>query len=201
MPPLRNITPPKRSGRPTKLPRVRPNSGRKRIAVVGGASRSTIRNRALEILVNEENTIEVIALALNIKKRRESHLLCGNENSNTENDSQDIEPKFTKHTKESGLALFLEGNYTTENYIALYKDSRERGCPIYVSYDDIKLAKEECKVDVTYSETEVKVSMQQMLNKTAERLYKAVASNWTGPTLHDLGINFLGSIKFCFFIN
>jgi len=167
-------------GRPPKIrkPYLQNNSGRPKTSVES-ASKSTIYRRAHDVIEAAESKIEVVKLALNILKKKNK--------PNAFPDSTEITVK--KHTKESALALYLENNYSQQQWNTLSKDSRERTGKnnIYPSYRQIKLAKDECiPTGCTYSETEAKVSLQGICNKTVERLCISLANEWTAEEMLDV---------------
>ena len=67
---------------------------------------------------------------------------------------------ITSHTKESALAFYLDNLHSKVVYCGLAKDSKWKGFPIY------------------QTEKEVAVSLQNMLDKTSERLFESVALSW-----------------------
>lgn len=100
--------------------------------------------------------------------------MIGKSFSNFENEDLNL-----RHTKESALAFYLEYNYNRDSYRGLRKDTEKRNSCIYPSEYIINKAMEECQPsNYRMTEIEVSVSLQDMLNKTAERLCEAVALEW-----------------------
>lgn len=84
-----------------------------------------------------------------------------------------------RYTKNEALALFIEAKLTKDSYNAIkrcadFKFKKEQGTGgLYPGYDYILAAKGECypeKIEVT--EKGAKVTMQSLLNHTAERILK-----------------------------
>lgn len=92
-----------------------------------------------------------------------------------------------KHTKESALALYIECDFNVKSYSLIATDTRLRGLNIFPSYPTIQEAMSECKpININYSEVEVQVPLQDMLNKTVERLCEALADDWSCEELRNV---------------
>lgn len=167
------------SGRPKKLKRDSKNGGRRK-ACVESASKKTLRRRASDLMELAENNSELLELSLKLNKQ-----------GNGETTDEIVKPNDQlPHSKETALALFLECDLTKNAYAAIVKDSRSRNSFIYPSYRSIRQAKLECLPAnyIVVSEVEIAVSMQSMLNKSAERLCEAVASDWDQEHLDNLAL-------------
>lgn len=174
-------------GRPKKIPHVRPNSGRKQVGIKN-ASKSTRYRRALNILKISENDPTVLQSAINICQKRE---IIEPENS-SDDEHEDKFKKIIKHTKESALAFYLENNYNQKSYKALVSDSIARNCKLYPCYQKVREAMVQCELEKNeyhLSEIEISVTLQQILNKSAERLCDAVATEWDGRYVRNLELS------------
>lgn len=83
------------------------------------------------------------------------------------------------HTIESGLSFFIESKFTKAQYKNLLRDQKNLNSsskkPAYPSYNKINEAKKHCQVQfLKQSESEIIVDLQVMLDKTSERLIKAL---------------------------
>lgn len=95
------------------------------------------------------------------------------EESSGETAKDSSSPK--RHIKESTLAFYLANNYNKSGWEALHKDCKNRTDAIYPSYYTIRQAQRVCKPDNYFNnETEMRVPLQSLLNKTAERLVTAL---------------------------
>lgn len=172
----------KKRGRPQKKKKLSINSGRKRVPT-HQCSRRTMYRRAKMVLESVENNSTILETAARISKANKP-LVIGDELKEIPAEKNKM---YIKHTRESALAFFLENEYSKQTWTALSQDSRERGCPIYPSYDTLQLEMAECKpLGYCTSEIEVKVSLQNILNKTIERLCNAVCSEWDPLSLRNL---------------
>lgn len=81
-----------------------------------------------------------------------------------------------RHTPETALAYMLEQNFSKEGYSLNATDAREKGARIYPCYRQLDGPKAECKPkNITQrSEDEVFVPLQDVLDKTSERLVDAL---------------------------
>lgn len=178
------------SSEPTKKPVGRPkkrsmagtaamsNPGRPPKTNLSEVSYSTLNRRAHDIA--QKFYVSTIQLALNIAKR-DSNFVEVSEKSSA---AADIE----FHTLESGFALFLENDFTKSQWELLCDDSKSRNVKMYPSFYKLSQVKAECRPSVYDIESEVcvQVSFQLMLNKTAERLVKAVGCEWAADDLESL---------------
>lgn len=80
------------------------------------------------------------------------------------------------HTPESGLAHYIDMGYSRSKYELFKRDQRAMNCGnVYPSYRKLTAAKIECSIPFDRAtETEVVFGLQQMLNKTVERLVKGL---------------------------
>jgi len=165
-------------GRPPKRSRKSENTGRMRVSI-RKASKKTIYRRATELLHNSEYNLSTIELAAKIGKNQ--FAFVSKEISSTEENDE------LKHTKESALAFYLEYDYSKRRYEGLVVDCRTRNCSIYPAYHHVREAMVECQPNnYEISESEVFVPLQDMLNKTAERLCDAVALQWEEENVRNL---------------
>lgn len=80
----------------------------------------------------------------------------------------------------------MENDLNKKSYSALVKDCRSRNAPIYPSYSQLQKEMAQCRpIGCINSEIQVVVPLQQMLNKTVERLCEAVALKWNENHLCD----------------
>lgn len=124
---------------------------------------------------------------------------CSLTSVNDENDSFHQVPDNTylevsktpnDHTKESALSFYLEYNFSVRMYKALVSDCRARGSSLYRSYNSIDQIRKECLV-LPYDlqiETEVRVTLPDILNKTSERLFYSVGTMWPEENLQNLSL-------------
>lgn len=168
-------------GRPAKKPRGRVNAGRKRHGqATENVSERTVYRRAHELLNSPEYDIRVIQLAATL-----SHKKKENENESGEPAQDNL--SINRHTGESAAAFYLENNYTVSQYKALVNDSISRNSKIYPAYEIVSKAMTESLPNVeAKSETEFIVPLQDMLNKSAERLCERVALEWCEDDLNCL---------------
>ncbi|KAJ8678395.1 hypothetical protein QAD02_014182 [Eretmocerus hayati] len=95
----------------------------------------------------------------------------------------------TRHTEESALAFYLERRFSKHHYSAMVKDHNQRsdmkrGQNIYPSYKVVSRAKKKClPAGIQVSEREVFTPLQDLANKTAERLCESVARGWSRKAL------------------
>lgn len=164
------------------------------------ASRSTRFFKAKELIVNlnyDEEFLEyTLALCRKLNKK-----LNHSENNDDQDDNEDdnegverqdttLEGEMLPHTNESALGLYIECNLNVKSYSMLATDCRIRRAKILPSYSFIKEAMTECTpTDIMVSEVEVKVPLQSMLNKTAERLCKGVATDWDCKELSNIELH------------
>lgn len=84
-----------------------------------------------------------------------------------DNDS-DIVP----YTANEALALIVDTDLSYHQYEIIYHQAKSRNANIYPSYNRILQAKKECypaKDSITISDTHVDISVQKILDHTAER--------------------------------
>lgn len=154
--------------------------GGRKCASVTEASRSTLYRKAKEIIIFAEHNLEVLELAVR---------LCKNENDCAEINcnSDDLENGISAHSPDSGLAFYLENDYSKRSWRSLCMDTRSRGIKIYPTYKVISQAMAKCRPEnCTASELEVTVPLQSLLNKTSERLCFAIAEDWDQEDLLQL---------------
>lgn len=157
-------------GRPPKRSRISENTCRMRVSIQK-ASESTIYWRANELLNNSEYNMSTIQLVAKIGKDASASVSVST-NSSEENN-------LLRHTKESELAFYLEYDYSKSRYEGLVTDSKFRNSSIYPAYQIVKSAMVECQPqNYNICEIEVLVPLQEMLNKTAERLCDAETLEW-----------------------
>lgn len=120
-------------------------------------------------------------------KKKMLHLVQNDQEEPMEEaDYDDNEVKFT-HSNESSLALYIESNLNTKSYKFIASDCRLRGFKYLPSHLFLQKAIAECMPEnISYSESEVIVPLQSILNKTAERLCEAVAKDWGSEELLDV---------------
>lgn len=147
--------------------------GRPRISFDNG-SQSQQYQMAKDLAAQTDFNVKYLTMALNAAKKH--HKI------------KDEPPKCDcaspkKHTPESGLAFFIQGDYTKAQYKSLLRDQREmykdskKHPQLYPSYNKISEAKKQCQLPFeTLSEKEIVVDLQQMLDKTAVRLINALNS-------------------------
>lgn len=160
----------KKGGRPPKKSKISINTGRKR-ANINDSCKKTKYRRAQEIVASAENNVPVLEMALKIAKSKDTSNL---ESLDTEEEIVQINNQL-RHSNDSALAFYLENNLSKRTYSALVKDSSDRGSSIYPSYRKISEEMVECRPqDYQSSEKECFVPLQNILNKTSERLCEAV---------------------------
>lgn len=175
----------KNAGRPRKKRRIynNINIGRTRKNIFNPdeqVSYKTLQRRASELAKECNNNVQLLELALKAaKKATETPEEC---------DSKIVEDESNLiHTKESALAFHLEYNFSEYQYRGLQMDTKARKSSIYPSYWEILEAKKGIICEIAHmSETEVRVSLQSILNKTSERLSEAVALKWDEDKLRNL---------------
>lgn len=153
----------KGQGRPKKKSRGR-HGGANKILNTKKASRSTKYRRSVEF-VNEDP--DVLAMAL--KK-------LGGKNGSKRKEKKQKVTFLHRHTPETALAYMLEQNFTKEGYTLNDSDARDKGARIYPCYKKLDAPKAECRPKNTtqLSENEVFVPLQNVLDKTSERLVEAL---------------------------
>ena len=118
-------------GRPKKVSRLSINSGRKKTKLEN-ASRTTLRNRAENLLNDPNYNAAVISIA--------------NKRINSKSQEHEIDHLPKRHTPSSALAFFITNDYTKSQYEAIISDTKGLGYNIYPSYPTIL---EEKKVSST----------------------------------------------------
>lgn len=164
---------PKKAGRPKKASKISINSGRRK-KNTQDSSLQTKYNRAHEVLELCDGDVQTLEIALKLAK---SSVNVKQEEEEKEEDTKEqVEAIEGRHSKESALNFFLSNDFSKQSWISLHKDAKKRGKAIYPSYDIIQTAQKEClppQYEIT-SDFEVRVSLQGLLNKTAERLIEAL---------------------------
>uniref|UniRef100_A0ABD2WAR7 Uncharacterized protein n=1 Tax=Trichogramma kaykai TaxID=54128 RepID=A0ABD2WAR7_9HYME len=95
--------------------------------------------------------------------------------------------EIKKHNEDSALALFLDLDFSVSQYKALVSDCVQRNARLYPNYTKIDAAKKNCLVQIQHSsDKEVFVSLQNILNKTTERLCDSVTQEWDERSLFNL---------------
>ena len=172
----------KNGGRPKKAKR-KEKCGRKRVQIdnVTEGSQSTFYRRAHEILDYVQYNIELLELAVSIGKKKlkkKNMPTISEESSNVD---------IIKHSNESVLEFYLEHNFSKNTYTALAQDCRNKNFSIYPNYHFIQNELTKCHLqNYSHSEVAVSVHMQDILNKTAERLCASVAIDWHDRCLNKL---------------
>lgn len=120
---------------------------------------------------------------MNIAKQQANHVSVETIEPNTNAECSPV-----PHSNESGMALFLENDFTKAQWQLLVDDSKEHSADIYPSFYNLNKVKTEIRPSEysVQSEVCVQVKFQQMLNNTAERLIYAVGTEWTSSELQDL---------------
>ena len=143
-----------------KRGRLSINSGRKNVSGIN-ASTSTSYRRANDLANNEFYTLEILQLAVKLKKKKISTLDISDDSSD---DSQPNNVESKKHTGDSALAFYLENEFLKATYAALVSDSRARKCPIYPNYKELQKAMTRCLPEnIKGNEVEVVISLQSTL--------------------------------------
>ncbi|KAJ8676003.1 hypothetical protein QAD02_011789 [Eretmocerus hayati] len=188
--------PKKAIGRPKKRKGVyHGGRGRPKIQKGEPMSESTARKRARGeynklLEENDSLTVNWITHMLDKKKKAEEKLL------GKPDDSHKKEESIDRHTKESALAFYLEYGFTRRTYSALVKDSirrhgNKRNKQIYPCSQALIEAKKECLLPgIKKSEREVITSLQELANKTGERLCESVAHSWSKGALNNVKLVF-----------
>ena len=163
-----------KGGRPRKKSKLSINTGRKRTN--DECSTSTLYRRAHEIISKYDT--KAIELAFKLIQNKTA---CDGIVENPEK-------QLSVFSHESAFALYLDYNFNKENYIALVNDTQLRNCPIYPFYYFITQEMNKYKPEkyIIITETEVTVSLQSMLNNTAEHLCEGIAFNWEKSVLRSL---------------
>lgn len=186
----------KKAGRPRKKKGTKSvNTGRKR-KEIKDASVSVKYSRAHEIIEmcnGDENILKitlaflenlsqytkVIQISKHCHKDPETvkialNLLSKNKVAQQDlenNNSMDSSSLIERHSAETAFAFYVNNDFTKAKWINLHKDCKSR----YPSYDVIKKEKDKCKPNNYFiSENEVRVTLQALLNKSAERLVYAL---------------------------
>lgn len=167
------------AGRPKKrVGSARPTAGRKKIKLSenGNASSATIDRRAREIMSRDDVNKAVILRVLQFMEGEEGNQ--ENEPDNNASVEPSVEQLIKPHTPQSALAFYLENDYTVKEYNNLAKDCKERSpIPIYPPYYKIAAEKKRCVEGLLFSvesEKTFQISMQSLLNKSAERLIESI---------------------------
>ncbi|KAJ8670022.1 hypothetical protein QAD02_001281 [Eretmocerus hayati] len=193
MPPTRT---PKASGRPKKRPGYffsGSKSEKERGEIIDDSEGRNIASDLFKSLLEKYDPLIVsrIGKMFEKKKKKEQELLK----------STNFAEKLvvSKHTKESGLAFYIEHRFTKRSYSELVKDyvarlQKKRAHNIYPSYRTIKEAMKEClPPQIQGSEKEVFAPLQQVANKTSERLCESIATEWSEEALKRVKLTFSGS--------
>ncbi|KAL7290927.1 hypothetical protein TKK_0015654 [Trichogramma kaykai] len=185
-----NAIPHKKAGRPPKKTNLSSKGGRKKKDIFDpsvSVSERTIYRRAEELTAQCNYNIQIIELALTIAKKQngiDSRAVVVSEKSDA-----------IKHNEESALAIFLDLDFSVYQYKNLTADCLNRNCRIFPNYNKIAAAKKNCLVEILKnSESEVMVSLQNMLNKSIERLCELKAKDWSSMSLFNL--EFIVSLGF-----
>ncbi|CAH0552999.1 unnamed protein product [Brassicogethes aeneus] len=164
------------SGRPKKKNKKSYNTGRKEVKIETASIR-TLQRRTKKL---RENLKEIQDAAKIIKVEAKDVTDVGEH-------SEQYTNTILRHSKESALAFFLENDFSVASYKALVSDTISRNCPIYPCYDIVHQAMDECMPkNIKVSEIEVMVPLQEILNKSTERLCESVALNWSEEALYKL---------------
>lgn len=103
---------------------------------------------------------------------------------------EDVKENCSAHSSQTVLAFYLENDLNKKSYSAFVKDCRSRNALIYPSYPQLQKEVAQCRlIGCINSEIEVVVPLQQMLNKTIERLCEAVALKWNENHLCDIELH------------
>lgn len=85
--------------------------------------------------------------------------------------SKPVAESHASYTPDKALSLVIESNLTKHQYNLLRKSAMELNCHIYPNYESITEAKKKCYPEgIICTETKAEVSLQNLLNHTAERL-------------------------------
>ena len=186
-----------KGGRPPKKSRKSINSGRKRVSVENSCKR-TLYNRVQELLKSNDLSVLELAAKLGRKKANVNNIDEGNVSSNNSDISDNVpnpdpsqnfdsNKELFRHCDESALAFFLEYDYSVNQYKALVHDTHERKTYIYPAYEFVKKEMAKCMPkNVSLSEVEVSVPLQDILNKSAERLCERICTDWSEYDLLNL---------------
>lgn len=152
--------------------------GRPRLTYAEGGKRLKRKLAAELALQQDHNTPLLIhAAALSSKKAKDADVsyvlnktLTEPENSNEIRKKQLLQEPVTI-TPDEGLAFLLENGLTKRQYCNMRLQNKNHHCDIYPSYKKLLEAKQKCRPnEIVISERIVQVSMQNLLNHTAERL-------------------------------
>ncbi|KAJ8671420.1 hypothetical protein QAD02_002679 [Eretmocerus hayati] len=103
--------------------------------------------------------------------------------------SNQVTRTYSRHTPESAANLYLTMDLSKEKYSYLVKELRSRSCNILPGYDAMRKALQECLPPKTVStETEVRSSLQDMLNISGMRLVLMLILHygWTPEDVRNL---------------
>lgn len=161
----------RKAGRPRKASKISVNSGRNKKRTQD-SSLQTKYNRAHEVIKLCDGDVQTLEIALKLAK-----LTVDEKEVEKEDTEELVETTEGRHSKESALNFFLSNDFSKQSWINLHRDAKKRGKAIYPSYDIIQIAQEECLPGAyeIASDYEVRVSLQLLLNKTAERLIEALS--------------------------
>lgn len=90
-----------------------------------------------------------------------------------------------KYTPEEALSLFIDGHFTKNSYSLMVTGAKLHGANIYPPYKDITMAKQSCypcQDTITLSESSAEVSLQGLVDHTAERLITSLVNEITTST-------------------
>ena len=171
----------KQRGRPRKKGGKRINSGRKKI-VADKASKRTLYRRAKQLRDSNEYNLSTIKIATKTARKYD---IAQNVTQNDEHLNNSVH--HIRHTNESALAFYLEYDYSRNTYEALVKDTRSKMCSIYPNYKYLQRVMLEYQPqNYTIAESSIFVPLQNMLNKSIERLCNSIALNWKENDLYNL---------------
>lgn len=75
------------------------------------------------------------------------------------------------YTADEALAFIIDNKLTKQQYISIRLGSKKRNCDIYPSYENIKIAKQNCYPDnMDIGESSCQIPLQNLLDHTAKRI-------------------------------
>lgn len=76
-----------------------------------------------------------------------------------------------KISADEALAFLIENGFTKQQYINIKALNKQHGCDIYPPYSEIVKSKLKCRPkEIRYGDTKTEVTMQNLLDHTADRI-------------------------------
>jgi len=135
------------------------------------------RQMASEVAVQNDCSTALLLHAASASARKSNENKVVGVLRNVMTEENFVNPEITNQARPDrisnieALAFLLENNFTKQQYISFTQLYKAHGCNICPGYDLIRSTKLQCRPSgISISETVAKVSLQDLLNHTAERI-------------------------------